>query len=64
MTKIAIEIQADGEFCGDCWFDYGSRLDVRDGKYKGTCVVFEELLDSKNGSSLRCRQCIDAEIGD
>lgn len=68
--KIAIEIQAVGRLCGCCchkfkgrdsngmrWMCNMFRTESENG-HTGTC------LNTNNKLPLRCKQCIDAEIGD
>lgn len=53
--KIAIEIKADGEYCGECWA-------VEPGE--AFCQIFVRQLEWELNTDnvKRCRQCIEATI--
>ena len=65
---VAIEINCDGNLCGDCHHKFKSRSDMggrwvcnlfrteNDDGHTGTC------LNNKDKKPIRCRQCQDREL--
>ena len=63
---IKVQIDCDGEYCGDCWKQFDSK-----GRTFKVCREFIndqddyiELESDASGEIKRCQQCLDAEIKD
>ena len=62
MTKIAIEIDCDGEYCGGC---NRANINIDEDVF---CREFKEKIgrwnDFTNGACKRCQQCLEAEVNE
>lgn len=59
MAKIVIEVNADGEYCGDCKFQGWSRF-----QQSVICNIFNniELTIINPCDVKRCNRCIESEF--
>ena len=59
MTKLTIEINCDGQKCGDCQKQYGDLVK----KYFRYCGLFQTYLgDSRSDEIMRSPKCLAAEV--